>query len=406
MHNFIRIMTLVVVLIGTAAPMTAATQSEFYASLLRRGVASYEANRYPDAARQLHIAAFGLVDTIDQYQLAQMYLTLTHDKLGEADRAREAARRVVIAERVERKYAAVPVTSAVRSAFEALAGRLLSPTEVATLRGGGTSATPTPRSTTTPPRSTATKPQTMTPPRGTTTAPQTTTPPNTPPASQPPQPRATLPAPQATTPEHTAPQTITPVPQSQKPKPEPPAPKPIKPPSTATTTPNTTPAKATAQPQRPATPATTKAGGAEANGRGGPVEAARPPAPAPAPRTLSATEITARLTAAERALNGANLSEARRVYFELLTAPGLDHVALIRVAEGLYRARSFAAALTAFNRIGSLRRGEEPYRYYIAVAAYETGDFARAKKELAAALPYIEITADVARYRTRIDGSP
>lgn len=423
MHNFIRITTLVVVLIGTAAPVTAATQSEFYAGLLRRGVASYEAKRFPDAARQLRIAAFGLVDTIDQYQLAQIYLTLTHDKLGEADRAREAARRVVIAERVERKYAAVPVPPAVRSAFEALAGRLLTPTEVATLRGGGTSAPPISRPATTPPRSTANKPQTSPAPRGTTTAPQTTAPrtsaSTTPPASQRPQPQATLPAPRATTPENTAPQTSTPVPQPQKPKPEPPAPKPIKPPSpattiatttattsTANTTPSATPTKATAQPQRPATPAPTKAGGAGADGRGGPVEAVRPPVPAPVPRPLSASEITARLTAAERALNGANLSEARRLYFELLAAPGLDHNGSIRVAEGLYRARSFAAALTAFNRVGSLRRGEEPYRYYIAVAAYETGDFARAKKELAVALPYIEITADVARYRTRIEGSP
>ena len=86
-------------------------------------------------------------------------------------------------------------------------------------------------------------------------------------------------------------------------------------------------------------------------------------------------------------------------------AAGRMGQALIRVAEGLYRSRDFAAALNAFARVGTLRRGEEPYRYYIAVAAYETGDYARAKKELAAALPYIEITPDVARYRTRIEGA-
>lgn len=104
-------------------------------------------------------------------------------------------------------------------------------------------------------------------------------------------------------------------------------------------------------------------------------------------------------------MNSGNLIDARRFYRELLAAPGLDHDTLIRIAEGLYRSRDFSGALSAFNRVGVLRRGEEPYRYYIAVAAFETGDTARAKKELAAALPYIEITPDVARYRSKIESS-
>jgi uncharacterized membrane-anchored protein len=120
---------------------------------------------------------------------------------------------------------------------------------------------------------------------------------------------------------------------------------------------------------------------------------------------VSTSEATTRLTAAERSLVAGNLSEARRIYRQLVSAPGLDHAFLIRVAEGLYRARDFSGALSAFNRVGTLRGGEEPYHYYIAVASYETGDFARAKKELAAALPYIEVTPDVARYRVKIEGS-
>lgn len=136
-----------------------------------------------------------------------------------------------------------------------------------------------------------------------------------------------------------------------------------------------------------------------------PTEPARPATNPPAPRPLTATEISSRLAGAERALNAANLVEARRLYREVLAAPGVDHDSLIRLAEGLYRSRDFAGALSAFTRIGTLRRGEEPYRYYIAVAAYETGDYARAKRELAAALPYIEITPDVSRYRTRIEGA-
>jgi hypothetical protein len=386
MHNFIRITALVAVLAGMATPAAAATQGEFYLNLLGRGVASYEANRHRDAARQLHIAAFGLVDAVEQYQLAQIYLALTHDKLGEKERAREAAHRVIVAERVERKYASGPATAAVRGAFETLAGKLLTPAEVAMLRGGPVVPAPqsTPLRTTTvippaaPPRTAASTPQTTIPLSTTpqTTAPQVTTPVRTatttpqtttkPPSPQPARPAIVTPAPQKTTPENTAPTTITPqIPAPAKPKPEPAAAKPaVKP---------------------PAPPMNTAA--------------------APAPRPLSATEVGTRLAAADRALNGANLNEARRGYREILATPGLDHDSLIRIAEGLYRARDFASALNAFNRLGALRRGEEPYRYYVAVAAYETGDYARAKKELAAALPYIEITPDVARYRTRIEGA-
>ncbi len=375
MHNYIRTTAFVMVLALCATPATAATPSEFYTNLLRRGVGSYDAARYPDAAKELRIAAFGLVEAVEQYQLAQMYLTLTYDKLGLADRAREAAQRVTAAERVERRYAALAAPQPVRAAFEVLAARLLNPAELAILRDG---TVPAPA-----PRTAAPRTSSTTPSQQTSAAPVPTQTPVKPPVKPPapkPQPAqsvpVTPPVTQKTTSETTAPQTTTPTQTAQT------ATKPaVKP----TTTPAPPPA-ATA-------------------GRGGPVEPARPAAPAPAPRSLTAAEISARLASAERALNGADLTEARRAYRELLGAPGLDHDALIRVAEGLYRARDFAAALNAFTRIGTLRRGEEPYRYYIAVAAYETGDHVRAKKELAAALPHIEITPDVARYRSRIEGA-
>ncbi|MFL6246404.1 MAG: hypothetical protein ACJ74H_10300 [Thermoanaerobaculia bacterium] len=340
-------------LVCLTAPATAATQNEFYTSLLRRGVASFDASRYPDAAKQLRIAAFGLVDAIEHYQLAQMYLTLTYDKLGLTEKARESAHRVTVAERVERRYAAVSAPQPVRAAFETLAARLLSPAELAILRGGPAPPPASVPQTTAPP-----PPQTSAAPAQTVTKPPA---PKRQPVQQ--QPAIVTPAPQKPTHENAAPQTSVTKPVVK------PAPMPV----TATA------------------------------GRGGPLEPAR--AAAPAPRPLTANEISARLATAERALNGADLPAARNAYRELLAAPGLDHDALIRVAEGLYRARDFAAALNAFNRIGTLRRGEEPYRYYVAVAAYESGDYARAKKELAAALPYIEVTPDVARYRTRIEGA-
>jgi tetratricopeptide (TPR) repeat protein len=402
MHKFIRMWALVAVLMGTAAAASAATPSEFYLGLLRRGTAAYDASRYADAQKQLGLAAFGLVETVDQYQVAQVYLTLTFDKLSDPDRAREAAHRVFLAERVERKYAGLPLPAEVRTTFEMLANRLLSASESAMLLRGAPmssppppptqqrAATPTQTPPSTPSRTTTTVPQ-VKPQPAQTSASQTST-------AQQTQPRKTIPEPRTTTPENTPPQTVTPTPQTTKPQAAPQTPKPVQTATqTATTPPRPTPAPAPTQ--------APKSSGTELDGRGGPVEPPRPAAAAPAPRTLTASEVATRLTAAERGLNTGNLNDARRAYRELLAVPGLDHETLVRIAEGLYRARDFSSALSAFNRVGTLRRGEEPYRYYIAVALYETGDFARAKKELAAALPYIEVTPDVARYRVKIEGS-
>ena len=75
------------------------------------------------------------------------------------------------------------------------------------------------------------------------------------------------------------------------------------------------------------------------------------------------------------------------------------------MAEGLYRSRDFPGAIRAFERAGAIGAGEEQYHYYYAVALYENGLYAPAKRELRAALPYIEIRPDVARYQTKIDGA-
>ena len=93
------------------------------------------------------------------------------------------------------------------------------------------------------------------------------------------------------------------------------------------------------------------------------------------------------------------------MYREVLAQPSLDRDTLLRIAEGLYRSRDFAAVLSAFKRVGTLQRGEEPYGYYIAVALYETGDYAGAKRTLSTALPFIEVTPDVARYQLKINGA-
>ena len=63
----------------------------------------------------------------------------------------------------------------------------------------------------------------------------------------------------------------------------------------------------------------------------------------------------------------------------------------------------YSDAVRAFQRVGNLSRGEEDLRYYKAVSLYETGRYDDARKELACALPYIPLTEDVSRYRTKIE---
>lgn len=100
--------------------------------------------------------------------------------------------------------------------------------------------------------------------------------------------------------------------------------------------------------------------------------------------------------------------QARRVYKALLNTTNVSRQTIAAAAKGLYRIGAFADAVEAFRNLGTFQRGEEDLRYYNAVALFETGHYEDAKKELACALPYIQVTSDVARYRDKIQkmGSP
>ena len=136
----------------------------------------------------------------------------------------------------------------------------------------------------------------------------------------------------------------------------------------------------------------------------------QPPAPQPKPAQPPA-QPPARATSdvladADRALNSGDLDAARTLYRSAIEGPQVSHGAALRAAEGLYRARDFAGAIRAFERAGAIGAGEEQYHFYYAVALYENGRYAAAKRELRAALPFIEATPDVARYRDKIEGVP
>jgi tetratricopeptide (TPR) repeat protein len=367
MRKTIRLAALIAALICTTLPAVAATPGEFYGSLLRRGVAAFDAGRLDEATQHLRLAAFGFIENIEQYQTAHAYLAATYDRLGQADRARDSVRRLAQAERIQPRFAALKLPGAIRTTVEKLATGVLTPAELAGIRGTA-SMPPAP-----PPQQPVTRTTSATPTPTTTTT--TTT--NPPAVVERVEVEEVKPAPVQT--------------QAGTNHNPPPDPRPATTTPAVTTTPaTTTPATTTATTTRPA-----------------PVQQ-QPTVTLPRPATTytyTAAERAARFTAAERALDKNNLPEARRVYAELLASQGLDRDAYIRLAEGLYRARNFAGALTAFERAGGLRGGEEPYRYYIAVALYETGQYERARRELASALPYIEITPDVARYRTKIQSA-
>jgi len=361
MRQLVRCVAVLVTLLGAAASAVAATPSDFYLNLLRRGVVAFDAEKYADASNHLRLAAFGLVDSVEHYQTAHIYLALTYDRLQAAEKARSSVRRVIAAERIERKYGALTIPAGVASSFDALARKLLTASEVAML-----SRTPTAK-----PPATETQKQ---------------------PAPAPAQ--RTIPAPAAGTNNQGSQHNNT---NTEKPPV-------IKAPETKQPAVENLPAEKLPD-KTVEKPAVEKP----------PVEKPKPqppPPPAPKPQTSAITvapspnqDIPTRLAAGERALNTSQLPEARRIYRGLLDAPGITRETLMRVAEGLYRSRDFDGALAAFAKVGALRRGEEPYHYYIAVAYYESGRYKEAKQSLAAALPYIEVTPDVARYREKIEGA-
>lgn len=388
MRHPARTTLLFTLLLCAARPAFAQNASDFYLDLLRRGTSFVEAGQYADAAMPLRLAAFGLVETIDRYETALVYLTVAQDRLGNQDGARDSIRRIVAAERVERKLASLQLPPAIRTAFDGVAKKYLSPADVSALASGGPIV---------PPQRSQPK---------TTTRPAPSSPPQ-PPAQETAQDTTTTTQPQTTTPEPAPATTNTtkpsPPPTSQpkaeaKPEPRKPEPKPVE-----TKPAETKPAPAVSQPSTPPPPAVKPP--AQPPAKTQPAIATVPPAQPKTKSPAPAMDGAARLEAAERALSNAQLTEARRLYREVLQWPGLDRDSTLRVAEGFYRARDFAGALAAFKVLGALKRGEEAYGYYHAVSLYETGAFDAAKRELAAAMPYIEMSPDVERYRAKIEAA-
>jgi hypothetical protein len=352
----------------------AASGEDFYLRLYQRGMAHFAAGDYATAFTELRNAAFGFVERVDTFETAQSYAVIAAHRLGHDSDARESLLRIVSAEKIQPHFRSVTLPDDMRAEIDTVAATLLTSQEC-TLLGVPAKVQ----------EAAATKPAVVVPtptkaPNVAVTAPREresrekerpdeTQPKTTPqPVTPAPQPRVV--APQPVAPQPVAPQPVAQpvVPQPDNPKPADPAPKP--PPAPAP------------QPVTQPKPQTT------------------PPKPQPAAKNTNTS-----LAEAQKAIDEGDLGRARSIYDTLLGAPDLSHAAALRIAEGSYSVHDFAGTTRAFQRAGALNHGEEQLHYDYAVALYETGRYAEAKRELAASLPYITMTADVVRYRAKIEGA-
>jgi tetratricopeptide (TPR) repeat protein len=141
-----------------------------------------------------------------------------------------------------------------------------------------------------------------------------------------------------------------------------------------------------------------------------PVAAPEPPATPPPAARISTDDDGAAVRAALNSLRQAQalsddgeLEQANAIYTGLAAAAPREIVAAAAV--GLYRTGAYRDAVQGFRRLGVFGRGEEDLHYYFAVALYESGEYEAARKEMLCALPYIEVTDEVARYRAKIEQS-
>ncbi len=115
------------------------------------------------------------------------------------------------------------------------------------------------------------------------------------------------------------------------------------------------------------------------------------------------TDDLVRLRQADAYADNGQFNRANEMYLAIANAPGEPRDIVAEAGVGLYRTSAFADALTVFRKLIPFARGEEDLRYYNAVALYETGDIASAKRELECALPFIVENEDVTRYRAKIE---
>jgi hypothetical protein len=112
----------------------AATADDFYERLLQRGMTHFAAAGYASAYTELRIAAFGMVDNIDDFEIAESYACVAAHRLGRDSDARDSLIRIVSAEKLKPRYRSIKLADDVRADVDSVAANLLVQEE-ATLLG-------------------------------------------------------------------------------------------------------------------------------------------------------------------------------------------------------------------------------------------------------------------------------
>jgi hypothetical protein len=439
-------------------------------TLLLNGLNSYRSGNYQDAARELVAAAqsflspeqmekyvsSGKFENLAGFETALIYLTLSQSKLANEDAARESILRLITAERIAPTYASLPLDPDAAE-FEPLARRLVQdsalPANVQLAQLTTTPAAPQP-ATQTPPVQVAAAPSAATPP-------MTTTEVAAPEASIVEQAVATVLAPAPAPVADAAPPPVL-TQSAPLPQPEPAqaavttAQAPALTQSAPLSQPEPEPAQALVTTPQPPAPTAVQTAEAErldreryieerlaeerakiqraaderiaservtiqrdADARVASAQRAAEERIAAERATIQPVSVAAgtvdtltrrayltRLREAEEFVGNNDFRRAAGLYESLARADAVPRDILAESATGLYRTGAFSEAATAFRRLGTFGRGEEDLRYYHAVVLYETGQFDAAKHELSCALPFIQVTDEVARYKTKIQQTP
>src|SRR4051812_3964515 len=110
-----------------------AAADDFYQRLYERGMTHFAAAEYPRAFTELRTAAFGMLETVDQFEVAHSYASVAAHRLGHDSDARDSLMRIVSAEKVQPRYRAIKLPDDVRAEVNAIAANLLTREEAALL---------------------------------------------------------------------------------------------------------------------------------------------------------------------------------------------------------------------------------------------------------------------------------
>jgi hypothetical protein len=375
--------------VGLLCAALSARGQDFYADHLQRGMANYQRGNFAQAASDLRVAAFGLLDTPPQYETALIYQLLAERKLQRNEDARQVAEKIVMVERVAPVYGRLPLPADVHGELEAALPQLL---PAAQLARAPAFAHLSARSTATPP---APSPQ---PPTATQAPPPVTAAQAMDLLQHGDEARARSLAEKIVADDYTnaVAQTVLAILAGRR-----------------NDWAGVVEHYSVVRTRRRLTAAemntyimglvrsgrTADANGVERTRGVQPFVARATPAPAPA----TAPTPAALLAEADRALREGQIIAARDAYRRLAAMPDLPRPIALGAARGLNQATAYRDSSAAYQKLYPLHTGEEVDMFYEAVNRYEMGDYAIAKKLLARALPHLPQTRDVELYRGRIE---